>query len=488
MPALPVSGPSTCCLQWTWTCRAPAVSAAWNRRTAKSATKLPGVLRRRCSSKSFATLALQPNIDSVRTNETITRQSQAGRHPPPFFPSIGFSGAGFLVSYHLGVVSALTDHGILPRQPICYTVPPSHPSGATLATHTHDSDTTTGTEIVLTGVSAGSIVAASVLAGMDPIAIGMPAVSQVSARVRDASHPILDTLQPGLSLIDVVDQVFAPLLRDAVVRDCVGEEEKTNAEAAFVRRANRQLRIGLTDRRVFPPVGYNPAAVLTVDKYRNLDDVWAACILSSYVPGVTGPALGSHAAQNLAVERAMHVMSEMIQHGCVKRGLTKERLTIDNETEKVYSGSNNKTNTTAFSWMKSGLGRNREICWDGGLVNAFPVIDKNTLIVSPIAACFHGHASISPAISYGDKQQYPTNDRNKSEPHSILEPLLPPSVRVSPLVNVHLTAANITTFLSRMMFSSNDDFLERKFRQGYHNATCFVQRTQVPVQQSHVNA
>lgn len=327
--------------------------------------------------------------------------------------SIGFSGAGFLACYHLGVVSCLIDHGVL--------LPPR--TGGGDSNSTSRAAVVIHEQIVLTGVSAGSLVAAAVVAGVD-VATGMQSVLNVSRTTRQEAGR-LDALQPGFSLIDVVEREFGQLLRQAVRED----------PESFLQRVNRGLRIGLTDRRVFPPVGYNPYAFLYVDSFRSIEDVIAACILSSFVPGVTGPALGSFAQRNHAVVRASAVMTEMIERGCVKKGVTGEPL-------------KNETNHT----QKHGV---REICWDGGLVNAFPTVDKDTIIVSPIAADFH-NASISPAIEYNDSKVR--------------------SLAVNPLVNLHLTGANAAT-LRCMVLSSDDAVLEQKFAQGYDNAMQFLKQS-----------
>jgi predicted acylesterase/phospholipase RssA len=79
--------------------------------------------------------------------------------------SIGFSGAGFLACYHLGVVSCLTDQGVL--------------FGRTCSSDGHRSSDS----VVLTGVSGGALVAAAVVAGID-VATGMQTILNVSQAAR----------------------------------------------------------------------------------------------------------------------------------------------------------------------------------------------------------------------------------------------------------------------------------------------------------------
>jgi hypothetical protein len=96
-------------------------------------------------------------------------------------------------------------------------------------------------------------------------------------------------------------------------------------------------------------------------------------------------------------------------------------------------------------------------------VNAFPTIDQDTLIVSPLAAEFRHNVSISPAIEY---------EGNDLSAIAMLQ--------VSPNVKVHLTPANAWAF-SSMVLSSDDAALQRKYQQGYDNATQFlVQKQKVP--------
>jgi hypothetical protein len=326
--------------------------------------------------------------------------------------SIGFSGAGFLAAYHLGVAACLVDQAILPsknRKPV--------------------------DPIRLTGVSAGSLVATAIAARVDVASSGMEAVLHICHATRQAGQ--LDALQPGFSLIDVVEGIFDKLLRATVEED----------PESFLQRANADLRIGLTDRRVFPPVGYNPKAFVYVDKYRCIDDVVAACILSSYVPGVTGPALGSMAVKNHAVVRAARRMTDMIEDGCVKKGTTGEKVQLQHCTSYLAKPQE------SFQRDRSKRILGREICWDGGLVNAFPIIDHKTIIVSPVAADFMNDA-ISPAIEYS-----PTKVRK---------------LTLNPVVTLHLTAANAAA-VRYMLLSSEDSVLEKKFAQGYDNAKQFLQ-------------
>jgi hypothetical protein len=327
--------------------------------------------------------------------------------------SFGFSGAGFLACYHLGVAHCLLQQGILPKAGSSRREDDNRPP------------------VALVGVSGGALIAAAVSAGVHPYD-GMDAVLQVSKRSREAGR--LDALQPGFSLIDVAEEYFSRLLRQAVQDD----------PDLFLQRIDhgRLLRIGLTDRRVFPPVGDNPRAFCYVDHYQSIDDVISACTLSSYVPGLTGPAWGSLDERHSAVVRATQHLRGMIAAGSVKQGATGKPI-----------------RPTSTMQHLEGV-RGREIFWDGGLVNAFPHVDEHTVIVAPLAGNFT-HDSINPSLDYIDE----LSDNAKS----------PRVLVLNDRVQIHLTRANARTFRS-IVLSSDDDVLQEKFTQGYDNAYKFLDK------------
>lgn len=321
--------------------------------------------------------------------------------------SFSFSGAGFLACYHMGAAKCLLEHGLLPGKGQLLAAP-ADADAATKSTR-------------LTGVSGGALVAAALCAGVDPVD-GMAATLNVSQAARQAGR--WDALQPGFSLVDVMEKWLSKLVREAVNDD----------SEYFMRRIEhgKRLRIGLTDRRVFPPVG-NPSAFVYVDQYRSIDDVLAACILSSYIPGVTGPALGSRDRQNSAVWKAAKQLKDMIQAGCVKDS-TGLPLTLTSGEDDI-----------------------REICWDGGLVNNFPLFDDDTVMITPLAADFFPNASINPGIEHQDSASLQ-------------------SIRkwaINDLVQIHITSANMIT-LRMIVLSSEDRQLESKYAEGYDNARLFL--------------
>lgn len=383
---------------------------------------------------------------------------------PRRISSFGFSGAGFLACYHLGVAKCLMDQGILHKRGV-------------LARDDDDANKQNTSSVALTGVSAGAIISAAMIAGVCPEQ-GMQAVMEVSRRTRDTGG-YLDALSPNCSLVDEMEEHLGRLIRESVYED---EEyflkrihNNNSSNNAATGGGGSLLRIGLTDRRVFPPVGQNPRAACYCDTFRGIDDVLAACILSSYVPGVTGPAWGSLDGRYSAVTRASKLLTEMIQLGHVKKANTGEPLTL----------STPLANATAN--IRGSSGDVREICWDGGLVDAFPYVDKNTVIVTPLAVNVFPHASINPSIGYdsNDNNKINDNEVNKYETSDNAKTKTP-YVRLNDRIEVHWTAANANTFRC-ITFSSEDAVLQDKFAQGYDNAQQWLVRHNLISVHHHAN-
>ena len=88
--------------------------------------------------------------------------------------SFGFSGAGFLTAYHLGVADCLLKHGVLPK----------------LGELPKDK-----TSPILTGVSGGALVASAISIGIRP-EDGMKETIDIAKRARQQGG-LLDHLRPG---------------------------------------------------------------------------------------------------------------------------------------------------------------------------------------------------------------------------------------------------------------------------------------------------
>jgi Patatin-like phospholipase len=302
--------------------------------------------------------------------------------------SISFSGAGFLTCYHLGVAHCLLENGL-----ICLDPPKDSPAEM---------------PSIITGVSGGALVSSALICGIPPER-SMEAILKVASNAR---RKTLNIYHPGYSLIDAVEQHLVTLF------SAIDDEQLQE------RVRGGKLRIGFTDGRVFPPFGYNPKAYLYIDSFQSVDDVVAACVLSSYVPGATGPLLSSNVT-NQAVQRSQAKLSELAKQGFVKNFFG---ISIEQDA-KIAS----------------------PIFVDGGLVNVWPVVDADTLIVTPLSAQFQSHNYICPLCT--DSKFFAVN----------------------PYSSLAMHYSNVST-LQDMIWSSVDDVLEQRFAQGHDNAREFLER------------
>lgn len=470
--------------------------------------------------------------------------------------SIGYSGAGFLGCYHLGVTQCLIDHH--------HIIPPTR-SGGGNNNNKNNSDAV----VRFTGVSAGALTIAAITAGVT-CTDGMNLCYDINHQTQQLCSRSLDVLHPGFSLVDIVEDNLKHRIKDSIEQHFYGGEDEY---IQYINSFGGILRIGLSDRRYLLPSGRrrtrndtttpedqknvnsssslknnnSPSSYVYVDQYRNVNDVIAACILSSYIPGVTGPALGTYASNHKSIIKASNQLHELIDIGYVKNGVNGqilEPIIIRNNVEQhtqqlpvVDQDSNEqqvnqrprkpmgamKTENTGLNWnttmnmnhywnkisdLRNELKNNnsklynmREIFWDGGLVNPFPSFDNNTIIISPIAATFHNHSSITPAIEYSSKNN--NNDINNNNNETINQHMkgnsefhhdnnknnnkenmidmtqsfthFLQSLHVhNPHVQVHLTKENIRVLRYITFSTSDDSILEQKFTQGYDNAYQFL--------------
>ncbi|KAL7539673.1 hypothetical protein ACHAXR_012183 [Thalassiosira sp. AJA248-18] len=404
-------------------------------------------------------------------------------------PSFGFSGAGFLGCYHVGAAACLHRQGWLP-----------HP----------DDDSYNNNKMpLITGVSAGSMIAAATLAGVQPEPDGMEVVLEAARRTRalslDNKDSILslDALTPGFSLIDQVEGPF----REALVKALGGYCEKDQSNNTtihdidpelFSRRfPDGSLRIGLTDRReLWPPPLPIPVsrrllnAYRYVDQYRSVEDVIACSMLSSYIPGITGPLnlkdkvpdflrglmnsgvidKGNNTVGFDASDRAGFLLKEMTQLGLVKHGTT--GLPIVEDTAQVTN--NEESNDDANKEKEP------THYWDGGIADVFPTFDDSTVVVTPLNGLFP-NPSISPKIPDSETDATISDEggaddgqqKQSSQLTALLQNYLPATFRHCPKSELGLNSKNAQTAL-KMIFSSDDDELYLRFREGYDDARRFL--------------
>lgn len=201
-----------------------------------------------------------------------------------------------------------------------------------------------------------------------------------------------------------------------------------------------RLRIGLTDSGCFPFLSSRRRheACVYVDEYESISEILAACVLSSYVPGLTGPSpLQRSHRSHPAVARA-----EQVVHRMRKRGAVKDR------------------HGTVRSRMMERGGR----FWDGGLTNVFPVVNRETVLVTPFAGRFK-----NPTIKPQTMTPYsliPDDDgRGLSLPWSLLP------ANNNDRLDVYFSNARAMRYIA---LSSSDEALESWFMQGYDDAARFL--------------
>ena len=240
----------------------------------------------------------------------------------------------------------------------------------------------------------------------------------------------------------------------------LGHTTKSGSRSSWSR-----LRIGMTDRRRLPAASQTlwfstvllPPAIRRrgyayVDGYRDVRDIVAAAVMSSYVPpGITGPIGFEQASRfgNLAIKRSSERLEEMERLGFVRHETTLDSTVVgDNERAPERPAEDFTADMDATESSAS-----RAIFLDGGLVNAWPVVDDETLVVSPIEGKFGPNPYICPSFGGEGMSHFPINDR----------------------VDVAMCRENLWILRYAVMSSSQED-LESHYSSGYEDATRVSQR------------
>lgn len=198
----------------------------------------------------------------------------------------------------------------------------------------------------------------------------------------------------------------------------------------------RRLRIGLTDSRAFPRFRGNPNAYVYVDHYDSLEEILAACILSSYVPGLTGPLSERTLGSNDAVRRANIILLNMTEKGSAKNSFG-EPVRNNHDILAHHSTSNGPIVSPSHIRF-----------WDGGLANLFPVVDEHTWVITPFLGQFPNPTICPSAIS-----NLPFSKSTYSRPSLCLE--------------------NLRT-IRYIAFSSESTALESWFEKGFNDANAYL--------------
>ena len=216
----------------------------------------------------------------------------------------------------------------------------------------------------------------------------MATVLTVAGRTREKGG-LLDVIRPGFSLVDELDEPMRREMQKALGGDGSSSDyDDYDIDMLQNRTKNGELlRIGLSDRRTMDITSFDRdlSSYLYVDRYRDLDDILAASVLSSYIPFGTGPLRPEVETVNLSVKKAWKRIRQMERLGFVKNGVTGVPLQNgDTEAEE----ENHTVHTANTDADDSPENDNKVLYIDGGLVNMFPEIDASTVIVSPLNGSF----------------------------------------------------------------------------------------------------
>ena len=355
-------------------------------------------------------------------------------------PSIGFSGAGFLGAYHVGVASCLLKHNHLlqPMERINYDEYNKVEKGSIISRPP-----------LLTGVSAGAIVSAAISAGVRSDD-AMNVLYEINDRTNTKSNVILNSLTPGFSLLDQVEDVITSAMQVALGGSADNPNDYDNDLLMNRIDHGKLLRIGIMDARDFATnmiknagnaaVKGNLEMYVYASKYRDLKDIVSASIISSYVPIGTGPLpKNTNNGDNAAVKRAFDRVKEMEELGYLKHGITDETIQSKNDDSDCKHGE--LTPETSI---------NEVYYWDGGIVNMFPTIDEKTVMVTPLNCSFSNPFIAPDALSRNNRY-----------------------INVDDNVSVGMNMQNMKLLL-KMLRSSDPSYLDEKFTNGYDDTRKYL--------------
>ena len=333
-------------------------------------------------------------------------------------------------AYHIGVAACLIDQKKI--QPQQFDAPLEYSSSNAQVFER------------FTGVSAGALVSSAIVCGVRMKDDAMNILFNITSDLRK-NCGMLDALTPGYSLLDELEREMLPTLKVAL----------NNGDDDLFRRrvANGRLRIGLSDVKEMKACllgsgtrlkDLKQASYRYVDKFDVVEDVVAASMISSYIPGVTGPLRPFSDNLNTAIMRSAFLLDERKSQICDYDG---NSAYIFHENEKIDAKEK-------FNLI------------DGGVVNMWPSFDNQTTIVSPLSGSFTPNPNISPCRT-----------KHSNESNSKLTPWAT-NIKIKDLggnIEVDMSKDNIGT-LKRMLVSSTSDELEIRFENGYEDAKQFLDK------------
>eukprot|EP00545_Synedropsis_sp_CCMP1620_P012261 CAMPEP_0119008416 /NCGR_PEP_ID=MMETSP1176-20130426/3678_1 /TAXON_ID=265551 /ORGANISM="Synedropsis recta cf, Strain CCMP1620" /LENGTH=361 /DNA_ID=CAMNT_0006960741 /DNA_START=283 /DNA_END=1368 /DNA_ORIENTATION=- len=263
--------------------------------------------------------------------------------------SISFSPAGLLYfAYHLGVASVI--------EPMIQELEDPQ-------------------SIELIGCSAGAL-CASILKLQIPYQELLTMIVDVGRR-KVANYK-------GVSLVDEIELHMPRLVKEALG----GTEEKNfeDYDKELFQKRVKNLVVGFSHRRTaLYKNDKNNKAFCYVDQFRDADDLIAACILSSYVPGATGPVKGKRSKKHGAVARANTIVKEMESLGFIKSYA---------DDKPIHKRQSMVAKASIFGRRPSH--KHRESYMDGIFTQPLPAKDHNTVIVCPAYVRHHTNPMLAP--------------------------------------------------------------------------------------------
>ena len=449
--------------------------------------------------------SISSSSTTTTTTTTTTTNNNNRRYP---FTSIGFSGAGFLGAYHCGVSSCLLKHHYLlqPMERIITTT-----TTTTTNNNSTTNNSTTNNKVlyppILTGVSAGSIISSAISIGVSTND-AMDVLYEINTRTNTKSNIIFNSLTPGFSLVDQVEDLLYNSFRLALGGSSIdmtvdsnsgggsGSYEDYDNELLMNRISHGSLlHIGLSDKRkmkqyiqsnllrnnnnnnnnnnniyqqeqnqyqqeqyqnpmnVIKNIKGNRNLYVYVNQYRNLKDIVSACILSSYIPIGTGPLrTGNNSNSN-------NNNKNENDNGAVRRafetmkemeylGFVKDSITGEPIIQKHHDIRKEEDDDEEEDDEKE---EEESYFLDGGLVNMFPSIDQSTLMVTPLHCIFSNNPYIAPKAMSENNRYVDFDDE----------------------VSIGMNMQNMKAAM-KMLRSSDPSYLDEKFCEGYDDATRFL--------------
>jgi hypothetical protein len=290
----------------------------------------------------------------------------------------------------------------------------------------------------------------------DVIGVSAGALAAVALKLRIPHEKLLNLIGEigkrketdfrGVSLVDEMEKEMPLVIMEALGGTPENQYQDYN-QVAFQERV-KGLKVGVSQRR---RIIRGSKAFCYIDQFRDVEDLVAACILSSYIPRFTGPRRGNLSKKHGAVSRANTRVEEMEALGFLKSFVSDQPV---------------KTKRKARFQLRP----SRESYIDGGLTHCFPVKDKSTMLVSPGYGRHLENPMIAPRCSCSSdgRRRYWLR-------------VLPKELRYFK-ARLSLCDCNWKLFDAALALNARGDDVARVFTQGRNDANAHFGSHDVPVE------